>query len=312
MTVGLFDRLPTRHFQRPKLDDGHYKSASSRQRLDRDLKSMRYFFLAFVLLLLSRSEPADAAGLTKSVIASRLIAAYPNDIQTIDGNDVVFRDGTRLPIDDGDNDKDATAWLARPSIKDMFRFAYPVGAMASTPEVHSDPGRARNARFFEKIYGRCGDHKTRDVMVDIVWLKSRAQQRVPMTVTVTARNGVAERLQKISDALDALPSSFDRFIHPPAGGYVCRSIAGTTNPSAHGYGIAVDVAVRHANYWRWDLARDRDAVAPAYRNDVPPEIVEIFEKHGFIWGGRWHHYDTMHFEYRPELFSDPASVIGAK
>lgn len=25
------------------------------------------------------------------------------------------------------------------------------------------------------------------------------------------------------------------------------------------------------------------------------------EKHGFIWGGCWYHYDTMHFEYRPEL-----------
>jgi len=21
----------------------------------------------------------------------------------------------------------------------------------------------------------------------------------------------------------------------------------------------------------------------------------------FIWGGRWYHFDTMHFEYRPEL-----------
>ena len=30
-------------------------------------------------------------------------------------------------------------------------------------------------------------------------------------------------------------------------------------------------------------------------------IVEIFERHGFIWGGKWYHYDTMHFEYRPEL-----------
>jgi hypothetical protein len=27
----------------------------------------------------------------------------------------------------------------------------------------------------------------------------------------------------------------------------------------------------------------------------------VFEKHGFIWGGKWYHYDTMHFEYRPEL-----------
>jgi hypothetical protein len=30
------------------------------------------------------------------------------------------------------------------------------------------------------------------------------------------------------------------------------------------------------------------------------ERVEIFERHGFIWGGKWYHYDTMHFEYRPE------------
>ncbi len=31
------------------------------------------------------------------------------------------------------------------------------------------------------------------------------------------------------------------------------------------------------------------------------EIVKELEKYGFIWGGRWYHYDTMHFEYRPEL-----------
>ena len=37
------------------------------------------------------------------------------------------------------------------------------------------------------------------------------------------------------------------------------------------------------------------------RNRIPMEIVEVFEKHGFIWGGKWYHYDTMHFEYRPEI-----------
>jgi len=20
-----------------------------------------------------------------------------------------------------------------------------------------------------------------------------------------------------------------------------------------------------------------------------------------VWGGKWYHYDTMHFEYRPEI-----------
>ena len=37
------------------------------------------------------------------------------------------------------------------------------------------------------------------------------------------------------------------------------------------------------------------------RNLIPHAVVEIFERHGFIWGGKWFHYDTMHFEYRPEL-----------
>lgn len=38
-----------------------------------------------------------------------------------------------------------------------------------------------------------------------------------------------------------------------------------------------------------------------YINTFEMKIVEIFERHGFIWGGRWYHFDTMHFEYRPEM-----------
>jgi peptidoglycan LD-endopeptidase CwlK len=37
-----------------------------------------------------------------------------------------------------------------------------------------------------------------------------------------------------------------------------------------------------------------------YKNQIPWDIIHIFESHGFIWGGKWYHYDTMHFEYRPE------------
>ena len=35
---------------------------------------------------------------------------------------------------------------------------------------------------------------------------------------------------------------------------------------------------------------------------MPPKIVrDIFESEGFIWGGKWTVWDTMHFEYHPEL-----------
>ncbi len=40
-----------------------------------------------------------------------------------------------------------------------------------------------------------------------------------------------------------------------------------------------------------------------WKNRVPQAVVDAFEAEGFIWGGRWKHYDTMHFEYRPELLS---------
>ena len=49
--------------------------------------------------------------------------------------------------------------------------------------------------------------------------------------------------------------------------------------------------------WRWQ----RPAAPLRWRNQIPQVVVAAFEAEGFIWGGRWYHYDTMHFEYRPEL-----------
>ena len=86
---------------------------------------------------------------------------------------------------------------------------------------------------------------------------------------------------------------------PSAGTYNCRVVAGTNRISAHGHGIAIDIAIAHGDYWYW-TGPGADG-RYAYKNRIPWEIVEVFEKHGFIWGGKWYHYDTMHFEYRPEI-----------
>jgi hypothetical protein len=41
---------------------------------------------------------------------------------------------------------------------------------------------------------------------------------------------------------------------------------------------------------------------PLERRWQPPEkVIRAFEYEGFIWGGKWIFFDTMHFEYRPEL-----------
>jgi hypothetical protein len=128
-----------------------------------------------------------------------------------------------------------------------------------------------------------------------VWLPKKWGK----TMRVTRINGVAEQLKAVSDELDALPASFNIYLYPAEGGFNCRSIAGTNRLSAHGHGIAVDIAIKRSDYWRWNTPGADGRYA--YKNSIPFEIVAVFEKHGFIWGGKWSHYDTMHFEYRPEL-----------
>ena len=71
--------------------------------------------------------------------------------------------------------------------------------------------------------------------------------------------------------------------------------------SAHSYGMTIDIGGNYKTYWLWAKPGAKETDNVPYKNKMPHEIVEIFEKHGFIWGGRWYHYDTMHFEYRPEI-----------
>ena len=66
----------------------------------------------------------------------------------------------------------------------------------------------------------------------------------------------------------------------------------------HSWGAAIDINAARADYWLWHGSGVIDA---GLVNRIPTEIVAIFARHGFIWGGKWSHYDTMHFEYRPEL-----------
>ena len=105
----------------------------------------------------------------------------------------------------------------------------------------------------------------------------------------------------MSAEIDALPEKIKRAAYPIAGTYNCRAVADTGQPSAHGYGIAIDLNTAYSDYWYWRPHGGRIV----YRNRMPQEIVAIFEKHGFIWGGKWYHFDTMHFEYRPELLAAP-------
>ena len=266
--------------------------------------------MAAVIAVSASHGPAPAAGHNTPAsdaanAADRLKVAYPGLIENIEGNDVVFADGTRLPFDDGTAHKSFSDWLATPDIEDMFRTPYVPGDVKNAPVVDGDPGRARNGAFFGKIYGDCRSAGFAKSLVDVVWLPKKSGQ----ILKVSKINGAAGRLKAVSLELDALPDSFDAFLFPSAGTFNCRAVAGTKTMSAHGYGIAIDIALKHAHYWRWTKAAN--GAGTAYKNEIPFEIVRIFEKHGFIWGGKWYHYDTMHFEYRPELLPPEAPLVPA-
>ncbi len=237
---------------------------------------------------------AGAAEIDPVEAGRRLKAAYPDHIADVAGGEIVWRDGSRMPIDDGGGKKDFDALLTRPDLQDIFAIAYPAGPIVA-PAVDEDPGRARPEAFFDRMYGNCRRGETERNLVEVAWMPSRG----PTKLRVTRVNGVAEKLKAVSEELERLPPSFDRYLQPVAGTYACRAIAGTERLSTHGHGIAIDLALKHAHYWRW--AKPDGSGRYVWQNAIPEEIVRIFERHGFIWGGRWYHYDTMHFEYRPEL-----------
>ncbi len=226
-----------------------------------------------------------------------LVAAYPDHLISHNGKEITWRDGTTMRVSDGRTEKTFSELLNEPDIDDMFAFAYRAGNSASAPPQFHDPGRIRYEPFFTKMYGDCRSGKGPPPKASVPWLKSKGGG----VVRITTVNDVHEALAAVSAELDKLPNRFVRFLKPTSGTYNCRKIAGTNRLSVHAFAAAIDINVKYAHYWRWTKP-DRYGTY-RWRNQIPQEIVEIFERHGFIWGGRWYHYDTMHFEYRPELLA---------
>lgn len=229
-------------------------------------------------------EPLDA-----------LIQAYPQHLKAYDGQNLVWQDGTRMPTPPEVRAREPEQRLSDPDIIDMLAWDYDFQPPTSPPPTDADPGRARHQPFFIKMYGDCRQGEVAPHLEKVDWLP----ETLGRTLSMTRVNGAAQALRNVSRELDQLDPKYLKFLDNPAGTYNCRTIAGTDRLSMHAFGAAVDINVSRANYWRW--AKPDDRGQRPWQNQIPYEIVEIFERHGFIWGGRWHHFDTMHFEYRPEF-----------
>ena len=239
--------------------------------------------------------------LTLSLNAScqALLKAYPNYLKECKNNTLIWKDGTKMVYDDKKH-KDFTTMLNHADLEDMFHYPYIKGKSTynKAPKKNYDPGRIRNEKFFTKMYGKSSS-SVRKHIKRVRWLAKSSQKAI--YIRVTDINGVDKALRRVSQTLDKMAihnPSLKKYLIPPAGGFYWRKIAGTNRLSVHSFGAAIDISVKHSAYWRWNKGKYR------YRNQIPYSIVKVFEDNGFIWGGKWYHYDTMHFEYRPELLAN--------
>ncbi len=157
-------------------------------------------------------------------------------------------------------------------------------------EERKDAGRIRLYPLFRQAYGK----NKRKVRKNLTKINFQGKM-----IYFNSKNGAAKSLlevdQEITFLLQKKPS-LKKFFKGPIETFYYRNIAGTKLLSAHSFGIAIDFGIKYSQYWRWNKNWQKTK-----KINFPLEIVQIFQRHGFIWGGSWEHYDSMHFEYRPEF-----------
>ena len=257
--------------------------------IQHELESKNHMHQKAIFFMIVTVAAYSAADVPNS--AQCLKEAYPTKICSIERNTVVWCDGTRVQLNDG-HVKNHQTKLSQADLEDQLSQKYIRGPIVA-PRLDDEPGRIRNDPFFRKMYGN-SRKEVGSYITKIRWAPTGTKTKV------TTVNNVHKKLEAVGRALAKLPPRFKKYLKSRPQTWVWRNIRGTSRLSSHSFGIAVDIAVKHSHYWRWTKNRNGQL---AYKNSIPLEIVSIFEDHGFIWGGRWYRYDTMHFEYRPELLA---------
>lgn len=172
-------------------------------------------------------------------------------------------------------------------VRSSMADAYPLEPERPDTPYGVSPGRRRSYDLLGAIYGHNASEVGRQV-------RQTTLLGQPLRLSASAARALGRADARLAVAVGAEPHLKDYLkVH---GGFVWRRIAGETRLSPHAYGIAVDLSPRLAPYWRWNKLRPHPM-----QHGYPFAIVDAMEQAGFIWGGKWHEYDIMHFEYRPEI-----------
>ncbi|MCC7320273.1 MAG: M15 family metallopeptidase [Rubellimicrobium sp.] len=246
--------------------------------------------------------PLPGAGGDAVVVA--LEAAYPGLRADAGAGTITTPQGATVPLAPA-RDLEGAARLEGATVGDMFAQTYPPGYDLTARSVPwADPGRARNDALFRALYGDSA-RAVRAALVRVTYAGPGAQA----AFDVTTRQCVATQLRAALEEAAALSPPPDDWFRDTGGSFNWRVIAGTDRLSAHSFGAAIDLNTGLGGYWRWSGATE--GAAGPFQSTLPPALLAVFERRGFIWGGKWHHFDGMHFEYRPELILHARLTAGA-
>ncbi|WP_461251826.1 M15 family metallopeptidase, partial [Treponema sp. R8-4-B8] len=160
----------------------------------------------------------------------------------------------------------------------------------------------RSGFFIDELWNASTRAETENQLVKINFLGKTAK----------IHKGIQQKLviieERIKDAAKT-DSAIQKWIDNLGSleGYGWRYIADTHSRSYHSYGLAIDLLPKSLGgkqtYWLWTSKNRSDWWNVSYneRYHPPDAVIKAFEANGFIWGGKWPMFDTMHFEYRPEV-----------
>lgn len=224
-----------------------------------------------------------------------LMSAYPGyvvGIEQLENDDVylIMKSGKKIIYDDK-RDKNIDEKINNPDVQDSMEQIYPLNDINSLMETNYDPGRHREYSLLNEVYGN-SKQEVESNLINVGVSNSKYQ--------FNGNNQAASSLEKVMDELIPLAESNKNIrasVFPCGGTFNYRYISGTSRLSPHSFGIAIDLAKDNRDYWKWASRKDGQKRLSSY----PVEIVRIFEKNNFVWGGKWGHFDILHFEYRPEI-----------
>jgi hypothetical protein len=250
-------------------------------------------------------------------VVKALFAAYPRQIERVEfrnddwallmrGAWFYYAEGKLLPENMLQNaaiynpqpfynyQKELPPWT-KPGAEDAARFSNMASNRSANPPQ-------RSPHFFETLW------RIRN--------RDEAYQRVKSILflgkTVTVHYMIMENLALVEEQILAAAKtnpqvqSWVNNINT-LDGWSWRDIADTQSRSFHAYGLAIDLLPKSLGgkqtYWLWAARNRSDWWNISYNERYhPPEaVIRAFENYGFIWGGKWLFFDTMHFEYRPEI-----------